>query len=116
MALLARLGHVSLAAESGGQALELLGRDDFDVVLMDVEMPGMDGFEAVGRIRRGEAGEGAARVPIVALTAHALEGYREKCLQAGMNGFITKPVSLTSLTAGLAFLTAGDPGQGGRRG
>jgi CheY-like chemotaxis protein len=74
-----------------------LSSTDFDAVLMDLEMPDMDGLEATRRIRAGEAGKTARGARIVAMTAHALVGYRERCLDAGMNDFIAKPVGLSDL-------------------
>ncbi|MBF0514868.1 MAG: response regulator [Desulfovibrionaceae bacterium] len=97
LALLRRLGHEPTAAHGGAQALSLLSSNEFDAVLMDLEMAGMDGLKATRRIRAGEAGEGAKNVTIMAMTAHALVGYRERCLEAGMNDFIAKPVSLADL-------------------
>ena len=63
----------------------------FDVVLMDVEMPEMDGFEATAAIREMEKKTGA-RTPVIAMTAHAMGGYKERCLEAGMDGYVTKPI------------------------
>jgi PAS domain S-box-containing protein len=96
-ALLARLGHMPATAHGGDEALALLSTGEFEAVLMDLEMAGMDGIETTKRIRAGQAGETAKNVNIVAMTAHALVGYRERCIQAGMNDFIAKPVGLTEL-------------------
>ena len=96
-ALLRRLGHEPTTARDGLAAISLLSSRKFDAVLMDLEMPGMDGLEATRRIRDGQAGKAAKDVNIVAMTAHALVGYRERCLIAGMNDFITKPVGLSDL-------------------
>ena len=94
---LQRLGHECVIAAAGGDALELVQHEAFDLVLMDCQMPDMDGYEATRRIR---AMAGAvARVPIIAITAHALPGEREKCLAAGMNDYLAKPVSLEQLGA-----------------
>jgi two-component system sensor kinase len=84
-------GHTIVTAENGREALEALERDTFDVVLMDVEMPEMDGLTATQEIRRREAG-GARRIPIIAMTAHAVQGYRDRCLEVGMDAYITKPI------------------------
>ena len=96
-ALVGRLGHELKDVPNGRAAIEALVREPFDMVLMDLEMPEMDGLEASQRIRAGEAGERAREVRIVALTAHALTGYREKCLAAGMNGYLPKPMSFPDL-------------------
>jgi two-component system sensor histidine kinase/response regulator len=94
---LQRLGHEPILAASGVAALEILQDSQFDLILMDVQMPGMDGYEATRRIR--QLSGGTARIPIVAITAHALPGEREKCLAAGMNDYLPKPVSLEQLGA-----------------
>ncbi|MBN2887101.1 MAG: response regulator [Chromatiaceae bacterium] len=96
--LLKRLGHQTVVASNGQEALEQLARRPFDLVLMDVEMPGMNGFEATARIRAGEAGEGARTLPIVGLTAHALNEYRERGLESGMNDYLFKPINLKALS------------------
>ncbi len=83
-------GQTVVVADDGEAALEALARESFDLVLMDVQMPGMNGFEATARVRGGEAGGG--RLPIIAMTAHALQGDRERCLAAGMDGFVAKPI------------------------
>jgi PAS domain S-box-containing protein len=103
-ALLDRLGHSSRAAGGGEQALNALRAERYDVVLMDLEMPGMDGFSVTQAIRAGLAGERAANMPVIAVTAHALAGYRERCMRAGMVDFVTKPVSLGALASSLSFL------------
>ena len=77
--------------QNGQQALEAVGQQDFDVVLMDVQMPVMDGFQATQAIRK-LADPKKARLPIIAMTAHALKGDAERCLEAGMDGYISKPV------------------------
>ncbi|HML63097.1 MAG TPA: response regulator, partial [Solidesulfovibrio sp.] len=95
--LLARLGHKLTVAGSGREALARLAAEPFDAVLMDVEMPEMDGLEATRRIRAGEAGEAHRDVPVVALTAHALSAFRERCRQAGVDAFVAKPVDFGEL-------------------
>ena len=95
--LLARLGHKLTVAGSGREALARLAATPFDAVLMDVEMPEMDGLEATRRIRAGEAGEARRDVPVVAMTAHALSAFRERCRQAGVDAFVAKPVDFGEL-------------------
>src|SRR5262249_30255199 len=75
------------------EALALLEREPFDLVFMDVHMPNMGGFEATAEIRRREKAQGLPRIPIVALTALAMTGDREKCLEAGMDAYLTKTIS-----------------------
>ncbi len=95
--LLEQLGHTAREAADGRQALDQLSRYRFDVVLMDVEMPVMDGLEAVRRLRAGEAGPEAAHVPVLALTAHSSAHERRRARDAGMNGFLSKPFSSEAL-------------------
>ncbi len=89
--LLKKRGHRVTVAENGREAVEAHIRERFDVVLMDVQMPEMDGFEATAAIRAGEAPTGV-HLPIIALTAHAMEGDRARCLAGGMDFYLTKPV------------------------
>jgi CheY-like chemotaxis protein len=89
------------AVVNGREAIAAVAARRFDVVLMDVQMPDMDGLEATKAIRSLEAPNGP-RVAILALTAHALEGQRERCLAAGMDDFLTKPITLEALTMALA--------------
>lgn len=90
--MLTKRGHRVTIASNGGAALHAVAEQAFDLILMDVQMPEMDGFEATRELRRGEAGT-RMRVPIVALTAHAMSGDRERCLESGMDGYMTKPVN-----------------------
>src|SRR5437660_538846 len=89
--LLNREGHHTRTADNGRQAVELLERERFDLVLMDVQMPEMDGLEATAAIRARERQRGG-HVPIVAVTTNTAPGDREKCLEAGMDDYLPKPV------------------------
>ncbi len=89
--LLEKRGHSVVVAANGQKALAALGRQSFDVVLMDVQMPGIDGFQATAAIREMEKATGK-HLRIIAMTAHAMEGDRDKCLAAGMDGYIPKPI------------------------
>jgi signal transduction histidine kinase/ActR/RegA family two-component response regulator len=99
-AFLARLGHRVSLVDNGEKALQAIKQESFDAVLMDLEMPVMDGYEAVRCIRESETNSGT-HLRIIALTAHALKGERERCLALGMDDFLTKPVSLAELEAAL---------------
>ena len=81
---------------NGREALAALDRENFDVVLMDVQMPEMDGFDATAAIRAREQDTGR-HLPIIAMTAHAMQGDRERCLAAGMDGYIAKPIQAREL-------------------
>jgi two-component system, sensor histidine kinase and response regulator len=89
--LLEKRGHRVSVAATGYEALAALERESFDAVLMDVQMPGLDGFETTRRIRSREQA-GARRLPIIAMTAHAMKGDRERCLAAGMDTYVSKPI------------------------
>ncbi len=84
-------------AENGKQALEMLRERSFDLILMDVQLPVMDGMTATRAIRKGEAGLERASIPIIAMTAYAMVGDKEKCLEAGMDGYISKPLEMEEL-------------------
>jgi signal transduction histidine kinase/CheY-like chemotaxis protein len=112
--LLTKLGHRPAVATSGAEALETwqaarAAGTPFDMVLMDLHMPGLDGLEAARRIRAAEAETGARRTPIVALTADAFAEEREACLDAGMDGFLVKPLDRERLAATLAELRGPSP-------
>jgi len=114
VSLLEQRGHQVVVANNGEEAVAALGRQSFDVVLMDVQMPTMDGFEATARIREKEAGSGR-HIPIIAMTAHAMKGDRERCLAAGMDGYIAKPIRAKELYAvveGMAADAVGPQPQG----
>jgi len=96
-AMLRQLGHVSMLVTHGRDALEALAHSDFDVVLMDCNMPVMDGFDATRLLRGGAGGVRNPNIPVIALTANAMDGDREACLAAGMNDFLAKPVTLEAL-------------------
>jgi two-component system, sensor histidine kinase and response regulator len=91
--LLERLGANVTIADTGMAAIERLSISAFNVVLMDCQMPELDGYEATRRIRKGAAGEAARTVPIIALTANALSGDRERCLESGMDDYLVKPIN-----------------------
>jgi len=97
IAMLQRIGLQYKVAANGQQALDLLLENTFDVILMDCQMPVMDGFEATARIRQNELASGSAKCPIIALTANAIVGDREMCLSKGMDDYLSKPFSMEQL-------------------
>jgi PAS domain S-box-containing protein len=101
-ALLKRMGHTVTSVNNGQEAVHAVAAQAFDIVLMDCQMPVMDGFEATRRIRAGEAGQAQAGVPIVAMTANAMVGDRELCLECGMNDYVTKPIQVPLLKEAIA--------------
>gem|GEM_PF-644710 len=103
--LLEKRGHTVTVVQDGTEALATLRRHTFDVVLMDIQMPHMDGLETTQAIRACEQ-DTTTHVPIVAMTAHAMQGDRERCLAAGMDGYVTKPLRPTELFEVIASLTA----------
>jgi two-component system sensor histidine kinase/response regulator len=96
--LLQKRGHSVVIVPNGREALAALDNQRFDVVLMDVQMPEMDGFQATAAIREKEIRTGA-HIPVVAMTAHAMKGDRESCLAAGMDAYISKPIRASELFA-----------------
>ena len=102
--LLSKRGHYVSEAGSASSGLELIELEHPDVVLMDLQLPGMSGLEALARLRA--SGGAAARVPVIALTAHALTGDRERCLEAGMDGYVSKPFSAKTLLDEIARVLA----------
>ena len=99
--LLQKEGHSVEVAGDGRQALDALARETFDIVLMDVQMPGMDGLEATAALRERERATGA-HLPVLALTAYAMKGDRERCLAAGMDGYVSKPLRPAELFEAMA--------------
>jgi CheY-like chemotaxis protein len=89
--MLEKRGHRVVLARNGREALEALEKASFDLIFMDVQMPEMDGFQATAAIREKETTTGE-HMPVIALTAHAMKGDREKCLAGGMDGYLTKPI------------------------
>ena len=94
--LLEKAGHSVFVAGNGRLTVQAWERERFDLILMDVQMPEMDGFEATEAIRTQEARTGI-RIPIIALTAHAVEGYRDRCIAVGMDDYLTKPIQATAM-------------------
>jgi len=109
MTLLTEQGHEALAVENGVQALEAVKKEQFDVVLMDVQMPIMDGITATRAIRDPNSGALDPTIPILALTAHALKGDRERFIEAGMNDYIAKPIKMSEFYSTIANAVAGRP-------
>jgi signal transduction histidine kinase/CheY-like chemotaxis protein len=99
--LLEKLGHRVVVVANGADAVEAWRSEPFDAILMDVQMPEMSGFEATSRIREAEAVSGG-HTPIIAMTAHAMKGDRERCLQAGMDDYLSKPIKASDLDAAVA--------------
>lgn len=103
--LLRGFGHETILAENGEQALEFVAAGNIDLVLMDCQMPVMDGFEATRRLRELETEQGRPRLPIIAVTANAIKGDRERCLEAGMDDYVSKPINTAKLIAAIATHT-----------
>jgi PAS domain S-box-containing protein len=104
--LMEKRGHTVVVASNGRQALEAMEKLRFDVVLMDVQMPEMDGFEATAAIRARESGTGT-HIPIIAMTAHTMKGDRERCLASGMDGYVAKPIQARELLEAIETLVPG---------
>jgi signal transduction histidine kinase/ligand-binding sensor domain-containing protein/DNA-binding response OmpR family regulator len=101
MVMLRKLGHKVSVVDDGAQAVERAEAETFDLALMDVQMPHLDGLEASARIRARAEAAGKARLPIIAMTAHAMKGDRERCLEAGMDDYLSKPIRLAELAAAI---------------
>jgi len=106
--VLERCGARVTVVADGEKALEALARRRFDAVLMDCQMPGMDGYAAARELRRRESGH--RHTPVIAMTAHAMAGDRERCIEAGMDDYVTKPVRHGDLSAALRRWVPSDPG------
>ena len=91
--LLEKQGHSVVTVENGREAVTAADTQEFDLALLDLQMPVMDGMEAIGLIRQNEERRGRRHLPVIALTAHAMRGDRERCLAAGMDGYIPKPIN-----------------------
>jgi CheY-like chemotaxis protein len=100
-AMLRQLGHLPTLVGNGREVLAALAQEDFDLVLMDCSMPVMGGLEATRLLRAGSSGVRNPRIPVIALTANAMEGDRESCLAAGMDDFVAKPVSIATLRSAI---------------
>jgi two-component system sensor histidine kinase/response regulator len=96
--LLEKRGYTVVAAETGKAALQALEQHRFDLILMDVQMPEMDGFEVTAHIREREKSTGK-HIPIIAMTAHAMAGYKEHCLASGMDAYVSKPLQIKEFFA-----------------
>jgi len=105
---LEKLGHSVVIANNGAEALSLLASRRFDLVLMDIQMPEMDGLTATQRIRERELAT-QTHIPIIAMTAHAMKGDRERCLEAGMDGYVSKPISMKDLQEAISGVTRSQP-------
>jgi signal transduction histidine kinase/CheY-like chemotaxis protein len=92
LALLNKFGYKAQTADNGLMALEKIKQQKFDLIFMDFQMPELDGYETTGRIRNGQSGICSPKIPIIAMTANAMKGDQEKCLIAGMNDFLSKPI------------------------
>ena len=110
MRLLEKHGHKVVAVSDGTEALRALAQETFDLILMDVQMPNMDGFEATAAIRQQEQ-ETEEHLPIIAMTAHAMEGDRERCLEAGMDAYVAKPIRPQILLEVLSSTVSGTHGE-----
>ncbi|GHU25517.1 hypothetical protein AGMMS50256_00100 [Betaproteobacteria bacterium] len=105
--MLQGFGHTVRVAQNGQEALDILGQESFDLVFMDVQMPVMDGLEAVARLREDERGHPERKhMPVIAMTARALQNDREKCLQAGMDAYVAKPLLIDDMAAVLDEITS----------
>ena len=105
--LLETRGHIVTIACDGLEAIAAFKRDPYDLILMDVQMPNLDGLAATKAIRQCEMGQ--RKIPIIALTAHVRSSDRDECLAAGMNGFVTKPIQASELSTAISELVGDNP-------
>jgi CheY-like chemotaxis protein len=98
--VLERKGHIVVVAPNGREAVTFASQERFDLILMDIQMPEMDGISATVAIREKER-ENGKHLPIIAVTAHAMKGDKERCLDAGMDAYITKPIKVAELLAAI---------------
>jgi signal transduction histidine kinase/CheY-like chemotaxis protein len=109
--ILEKMGHSVVLANNGKEAISTLATQKFDLVLMDLQMPEMDGLSATRSIREQEK-QTHSHVPIIAMTAHALKGDRERCLEGGMDGYVSKPINVKELRDAMAAVVQGESGSG----
>jgi CheY-like chemotaxis protein len=112
--LLEKEGHTVVLANNGREAVARFEKEPFDLILMDVQMPELNGYEATRQIRSMEEDTGR-RVPIIAMTAHAMKGDRERCLDSGMDGYVSKPIKLDELFGAIEALAPTDQTNGSKR-
>ena len=106
--ILEKMGHVVTIADNGRKAVDAFAQENFDLILMDVSMPELTGLEATGIIRSQEKATGD-HIPIIAMTAHAIEGDRERCIEAGMDGYLSKPIKVDKLSQAIeSMMQVGD--------
>lgn len=110
--LLEKWGHSIQVVDTGLKAIAAWESQPFDLILMDVQMPDMDGLEATAVIRRREQAAGRRHTPVIAMTAHAMKGDRERCLEAGMDGYVAKPIRMNELQAALTHILSSAPSGG----
>jgi CheY-like chemotaxis protein/HPt (histidine-containing phosphotransfer) domain-containing protein len=108
--VLGKAGHKVTGAEDGEQALLLLTTDSFDLALMDIQMPVLDGLAAMRALREHETKHGLSKTPVIAVTAHAMKSDRERCFAAGFDGFVTKPIRLPALWSEIESLVGRSQG------
>jgi CheY-like chemotaxis protein len=109
--LLEKRGHSIAAAPNGAEALDALSRETFDLILMDIQMPVMNGYDATRALRERERQSGG-HIPVIALTAHAMNGDRELCVEAGMDDYLSKPIQTHEMDEVLARWSSRQPNPG----